>query len=156
MTLFFYVWSFYYDGVTSKQGPTLMRIKFSNSVMAAFVLSVVTIIIPGPVISEAAHPAVRPALQQAAKHFRANRDYASLKIISQHLAVGMSHRMIEKLLGKADYSPTDGLYYYSAKVLVFIKKQNRYTARGLVVDYRDENGNTTMTLKKYFLQNLGE
>ncbi|NOX92082.1 MAG: hypothetical protein GXP18_06440 [Gammaproteobacteria bacterium] len=95
-------------------------------------------------------------LEEASAKYKNNRDYESLQIIHEHLAFGIERKAIENLLGEPDYSPTDGLYYYSSSQRVFIENQNRYTSPGLIVDYRDKKGVTTETLRKFQLRNIGE
>ncbi|HHJ17497.1 MAG TPA: hypothetical protein ENJ80_12445 [Gammaproteobacteria bacterium] len=95
-------------------------------------------------------------LDKASEKYRSDRDYKSLQIIYEHLSVGITRNDVESLLGEPDYSPTDGLYYYSSDQRVFLKDQNRYTSPGLVVDYRDKRDVPTETLQRFQLRNVGE
>lgn len=53
-------------------------------------------------------------LEAIAGHYRAHRDYASLAGLIPALKLGMDRQDVEKLLGRPEYSPTDGQYYYGS------------------------------------------
>ncbi|HIO92752.1 MAG TPA: hypothetical protein EYG68_07900 [Leucothrix mucor] len=70
---------------------------------------------------------------------------ADLQEISKQLKEGMSKEEVEKVLGVSDYSPTDGLYYYSSE-----------NSQTLVVDYRNQKDEITIELQSFWLGKVGE
>lgn len=100
-------------------------------------------------------------LERASHSYKAHRDYASLEIIHGHLRKGMVRSKVEELLGKADYSPIEGQEYYSSdrweragNVKEQIRQRNMPV--GLVVDYRDEQGELSGRLQSFWLGRIGE
>lgn len=93
-------------------------------------------------------------LENAGEKYRNSRDYDSLKIIYAHLSAGVKREEVEKLLGEPDYSPTDGLYFYSSSQKIFIENENRHTSPGLTVDYRDKKGIITKKLQQFQLRDI--
>jgi outer membrane protein assembly factor BamE (lipoprotein component of BamABCDE complex) len=90
-------------------------------------------------------------LPEASQCYKATRDLACLSAIASHLQTGMDRQEVERILGEPDYSPTDGLYYYSAN------EPNRGpSTKGLIVEYRDQFGAVTDELQEFSLERLLE
>jgi hypothetical protein len=89
------------------------------------------------------------ALEESGRSYRLHKDFASLETISRCLTIGMTRGEIEKLLGKADYSPIEGQEYYSSG-------QQSDKGQTLVVEYRDEQGIVTRVLHSFWLGDVGE
>ena len=74
----------------------------------------------------------------------------------------MEESKVISLLGEPEYSPLEGLYYYSSDrrdpVLLDKKDINNEVdvPVGLIVDYRDEQGRVTEQLQKFQLGRIGE
>jgi hypothetical protein len=95
-------------------------------------------------------------LSDAAASYRRHRDFPSLQTVVRHLTKGMNRRSVEKLLGKADYSPTDGVCYYSSDKMAFSNEAQREIIMGLIVEYRDDSGKITGRLESWKLGPIGE
>lgn len=94
-------------------------------------------------------------LEEASRSYLANRDYASLETIFGQLSPGMARGEVERLLGKPDYSPTEGQYYYASDRRDMDGNPDGSPV-GLVVDYRDGNGAVTDTLRDVWIGPIGE
>ena len=97
-------------------------------------------------------------LDQASRSYKVQRDYASLVTMYKYLHKGMERIEVEALLGEADYSPVEGEYYYSSDRR---ETENRGKKQisvpvGIVLDYRDEQGMPTDTLRTFRLDRIGE
>lgn len=103
----------------------------------------------------AQHPNID--LQKYSATYKAKRDYKSLKILTQKaLFIGLIKEKVVEILGEPDYSPTEGLYYYSSD-----KKNTKGVTKGLVLDYRKYNtatGDSELTgrLQSISLMFIGE
>jgi len=100
-----------------------------------------------------------PALQQASSSYQSRRDYASLEILASGLHQGMARTAVERLLGEADYSPVDGQYYYAANPPATRNspvQQQQYGSPGLILDYRNPEGELTGQLQHFELGLIGE
>lgn len=97
-------------------------------------------------------------VEQAGSSYRTQKDYTSLELISKHLHRGMPRSEVEELLGKADYSPIEGQEYYSSdrREAVGSGKERMSFTVGLVVEYRDERGELTGQLQRFWLGRIGE
>jgi len=95
-------------------------------------------------------------LENASIDYKQNVSYKSLSIITNHLSEGMRKSEVEKLLGDADYSPTDGLFYYSSDKREISEISGRKTIIGLVIDYRNSKGEVTEELQNFKLGFIGE
>lgn len=100
-------------------------------------------------------------LERASRSYKAHRDYASLEIIHRHLRKGMVRSKVEELLGKADYSPIAGQYYYSSDRSERAGSGKEQLTQldmpvGLVVDYRNEQHELTGQLQTFWLGAIGE
>lgn len=95
-------------------------------------------------------------LQAASEKYKTERDYHSLQVIYQHLEKGMPKAEVDRLLGKPDYSPTDGQYYYSSDKREYSDVQKRAIVVGLIVDYHNEDFEVTDKLQEYSLGPIGE
>lgn len=100
-------------------------------------------------------------LEQASRIYKSTKDYVSLEILCEQLHKGMMRSTVEELLGKADYSPIEGQEYYSSDRRETVgsgKEQirQRDIPVGLVVDYRDEQGELTGRLQSFRLGRIGE
>lgn len=89
------------------------------------------------------------------KHYKENRKYEHLEFIFNTLKVGMSKKKIEVLLGEADHSPIEGLYYYSSDKYEYSKLIDREQPVGAVLDYR-KSGVLTDRLQEFTLGPIGE
>lgn len=100
-----------------------------------------------------------PSLRRVSTHYKAHKDYASLKMIYKHLGRGMKRSKVENLLGEPDYSPINGQYYYSSDREEYPEgstaDQNKVPV-GLVVDYRNPLGVLTNELQTLWLGPVGE
>ena len=94
----------------------------------------------------------------AGSSYRTEKDYASLELISRHLHRGMTRSEVEELLGKADYSPIEGQEYYSSdrREAAGSGKERRFITVGLVVEYRNDQGELTGQLQKFRLGRIRE
>jgi hypothetical protein len=95
-------------------------------------------------------------LENASKSYKSDRNYRSLEILNKNILKGMPRKEVERLLGEPDYSPVDGLYYYSSNHAELSKEQGREVTVGLVVDYRDKKGVVTDTLQDFRMGPIGE
>ncbi|WP_446011740.1 hypothetical protein [Candidatus Electrothrix sp.] len=97
-------------------------------------------------------------LDQASRSYKAHRDYASLEVINGHLRKGMAQSKVEDLLGEADYSPIAGQYYYSSdrSEVAGSGKERMNVTVGLVVEYRDDQGQLTEQLQSFWLGRIRE
>ena len=68
-----------------------------------------------------------------------------VQALAKKLKQGMQKKDIEKQIGMPDYSPTDGLEYYSSD-----------TSQTLILDYRDEKLDATNKLKSFQVDSIGE
>jgi len=96
--------------------------------------------------------------EQVSRTYKAEKDYVSLAVLSGHLYTGMEQAEVVKLLGKPDYSPVSGQYYYSSdrrETVLHGKKEMRIPV-GLIIDYRDEQGRVTEQLQAFRLGRIGE
>lgn len=93
-------------------------------------------------------------LENASVKYKRNKEYASLEVIYRHLSKGMQRNEVERLLGEADYSPTNGQYYYSSNKSASI--EGRSVPVGLVLQYRDTNDMVTTTLQRFWMGPIGE
>jgi len=98
------------------------------------------------------------ALEQASRSYKAHKDYASLEAIYRHLSKRMERGEVEDLLGEPDYSPIEGLYYYSSsrRKAESRGKEQINLPVGLVVDYRDKEGLLTEKLQIFQLGSIEE
>lgn len=95
-------------------------------------------------------------LEKASTSYKQTKDYASLSKISKSLSKGMLRKEVVRLLGEPDYSPIDGQYYYSSDHYEYSEEQDRDVSVGLVVDYRDSNGELTSKLQEYKIGRISE
>jgi hypothetical protein len=101
----------------------------------------------------------QPLLEQASSSYKLRKDYASLEVIHRHLALGMARPAVETLLGEADYSPIEGQYYYLSDRQERLKdagEEQGEASVGLVLDYRNKQGELTDALQTFWLGVLGE
>lgn len=63
--------------------------------------------------------------------YQKTRNYRSLKVLVRQLKIGMPRSKVECFLGEPDYSPVEGVYYYSSD-----KMNAKGITLGLVVEYR--------------------
>jgi outer membrane protein assembly factor BamE (lipoprotein component of BamABCDE complex) len=95
-------------------------------------------------------------LENASENYKLNKNYASLEAIYRTFTKGMLRQEVETLLGDPDYSPIDGQYYYSSDHSEYSEDQQRDIGVGLVVDYRDSDGNVTDRLQDFWLGSIAE
>ena len=98
----------------------------------------------------------RKDISRLSVRFREHHDCESLNRLAGHLHLGMSRAEVERLLGKPDYSPIDGQYYYSSD-----RRTESGTPIGLIVEYRITDPRTatvtaTGKLESFFLGPIGE
>jgi hypothetical protein len=99
------------------------------------------------------------SLGRVSTNYKAHKDYASLELIYKHLAQGMKRTKVENLLGKPDYSPIDGQYYYASDREGYPESATANPIKvpvGLVVDYRNQLGELTDELQTFWLGPIGE
>ena len=80
---------------------------------------------------------VTPLLQQYPSN--------NLEELTKQLKQGLPKEDVEKILGLPDYSPIDGLFYYSSE-----------GSASLVVDYRNEKDEITTKLQSFWIGEVGE
>jgi hypothetical protein len=56
----------------------------------------------------------QPNTHRLLEHYQKHHDYASLERLAKHLEPGMPQPEVEKIVGKPDYSPAPGIYYYGS------------------------------------------
>ncbi|WP_339136395.1 MAG: hypothetical protein WGN25_00710 [Candidatus Electrothrix sp. GW3-4] len=97
-------------------------------------------------------------VERASHHYKTQRTYRSLEEVVTQLHKGMDRAVVEKLLGKADYSPIAGQEYYSSerRERVLHGKKEMQVPVGLIIDYRDEQGRVTKRLQMFQLGRIGE
>ena len=96
-------------------------------------------------------------LRDASMKYKATRDHDSLKYIASRLHKGTPRAEVEALVGRPDYSPTDGQYYYSSDKTERIEEHPVLEAViGLVVEYRDSRGRVTDHLQSLWFGPIGE
>ena len=94
-------------------------------------------------------------LNEASSNYIKNRSYESLELLSKTIKIGMTKTEVQKLLGEADYSPTEGIYYYSSGR--YINHENRpRTIVGLVVTYGETSKQNLQVVKEIKLGPIGE
>jgi len=96
------------------------------------------------------------SLESASASYKQHRYYTSLEKIYKNLSSGMYRKEVVRLLGEPDYSPINGQYYYSSNGSEYSEEQKREISVGLVVDYRDENGEITERLQQFWLGPIAE
>lgn len=94
-------------------------------------------------------------LKDASSQYIENRNYESLEQLSNAIKTGMSKAEVEELLGEADYSPTEGIFYYSSDRYIEHAKRPR-TNIGLVVTYNTKSKQSLQVLKTHKLGPIGE
>ncbi len=96
--------------------------------------------------------------EQASTRYKQRKDYASLLILSESLKQGMEQKEVIALLGKPEYSPLEGLFYYSSDRRERVRqgKEEVDVVLGLIVDYRDGQGRVTKQLQGFELGRIGE
>ena len=99
---------------------------------------------------------VNQSVEYHSENYKKTRSYESLSAISNYLEIGSPRHKVEGLLGEFDYSPIDGLYYYSSNKTEYSDEQEREVPVGLVVDYRNEIDEITDVLQRYDLGVIGE
>ena len=91
-------------------------------------------------------------VKQASRSYQQAQDVASLEMLHKQLKPGMTRNEVESLLGTAQYSPIAGVDYYpSAK-----DDPSQYSSIGLVVEYVNEQEETTNQVQKFWLGEVGE
>ena len=90
------------------------------------------------------------ALSRLAAGFQQNHDFQSLTLLLSHVRLGMTRVEVEKLLGRPDYSPIEGQYYYGLSD----RKTEEGTPVGLIVEYRRINYQTGETVASGKLESL--
>lgn len=78
----------------------------------------------------------RSPVALASASYKQRGDAASLLILFGHLKVGMPRKDVERLLGRPNYSPTEGQYYYGSDASCSHDVENPSAPCGVVVDYR--------------------
>ena len=97
-----------------------------------------------------------PSLEGTSDNYKRNRDYTSLEEIYSSFSKGVHNEKVIRLLGEPDYSPIDGQYYYLSDSSEYIEEQGRDAIIGLVVDYRNSNGEITEKIQNYWLGTISE
>ncbi len=89
-------------------------------------------------------------LPKLAAGFQKNHDYQSLTLLLSHVRLGMTRDEVEKLLGRPDYSPIEGQYYYGLSD----RNTEEGTPVGLIVEYRRVNYRTGESIASGKLESL--
>jgi len=98
-------------------------------------------------------------LTNTIQSYKTNRDYTSLQLIYKKLSNGLSRTEVDSLLGKPDYSPTEGQYYYLSDQKVPPEKNMESDLTvpvGIVIDFRDKNGDETKYIQGLSIGPIGE
>ncbi len=95
-------------------------------------------------------------LEDAGRQYKHDKDFVSLEVIYSKLFKGMNRKEVENLLGKPDYSPIEGQYYYSSTRTEYSEDQEKEVIIGVVVNYNDSNGDPTPNLQDFWLGPIGE
>jgi len=95
-------------------------------------------------------------IDDAARSYRSNHDYASLKTIADHLVKGMSKQEVEKLLGLPEEGPSSGIFIYWSDRDEYMEEVNRKVNVALVVYYFPLMGEVTSTLDRWHLGPISE
>jgi|WetSurMetagenome_2_1015567.scaffolds.fasta_scaffold16394_3 hypothetical protein len=98
----------------------------------------------------------RKEVSRLSDHFRKYRDCESLHRLAGHLRLGTPRAEVERLLGKPDYSPIEGQFYYSSD-----RRTPAGTPVGLIVEYRTidpraAEATITGKLESLYLGPIGE
>lgn len=96
------------------------------------------------------------SIDHKSEKYKKSQSYDSLEAIYQSLSEGMSRQEVERLLGKPDFSPIDGQYYYISDRVVYSENQGRNVVVGMFVDYKDRNGGITEKLQAFWIGPIGE
>ena len=129
--------------------PRMLRLDLSLSLLAVLLAAGV---------AGAAPKGYAPRVERARVNYRAKRDFASLSVLHGQLRRGMSRADVERLLGPPDYSPNPGEDFYSTE------KKERPSGGddaapatvGLLLDYRDKDGNVTDRLHTFEMLALAD
>jgi hypothetical protein len=68
--------------------------------------------------------------QRLLEHYQKYHDYVSLEKLSHYLKPGMTKVQAEEMVGKPDYSPAPGIYYYGSNsgclglILIYHKEED--------------------------------
>lgn len=98
--------------------------------------------------------AAATALAEAAAHFRAEKDAASLEAVSQQIGPGTGRGEVEELLGPPTYSPVEGVAMYASNDRAEVGE--RSLTLGLIIDYRDANAALTDSVQSLSYGPIGE
>jgi hypothetical protein len=77
----------------------------------------------------------------------------------RHVQLGMSKGELESVLGEADYSPTEGQFYFSTGGDCPLEGSDRPAACGVVAEFRESNGSDlvlTESLQACWWGGIGE
>ena len=86
-------------------------------------------------------------------HYREHQDYRSLRELVKCLNLGMSEKQVTAILGQPDYSPTDGIYYYSSDREV--EYEGGTTCVGVIVEYHVSTGGKAAPIRTLEGWNFG-
>lgn len=92
-------------------------------------------------------------IEQASVQYQQTQDIDSLQILHKQLKQGMSRSEVEALLGAAQYSPTEGVDYYP---VAQDSPQQQSANTGLVVEYINDQAETTGHVQRFWLGEVGE
>ena len=92
-------------------------------------------------------------VEQARVQYQQTQDIDSLQTLHKQLKQGMTRSEVESLLGAAQYSPTEGVDYYPVGQ---DSPQQNSSSTGLVVEYINEQAETTEQVQRFWLGEVGE
>lgn len=94
--------------------------------------------------------------EQASMQYKAKQDYASLRKLSRHIAIGMPESAIKNLLGEADFCPGDTQCYYGSDRKILVHKDVPPFTYTLVINFSGPGDGTNRTVKCWELFPVGE
>jgi hypothetical protein len=75
------------------------------------------------------------SMDEASRSYKANADFASLKVLSGYLHVGMKYSHVVQLFGPENHSPTFGIYYWTSDREEIDHESGRRVMVGLTVTF---------------------
>jgi hypothetical protein len=78
------------------------------------------------------------------------------RVCGSWLTISPPLQKVEALLGEPDYSPSEGIYYFSSDRREYSKEAERELTIGLVVEFRDSDGKVTGRVESWRLGPIGE
>ncbi|MCB9654898.1 MAG: hypothetical protein H6729_12290 [Deltaproteobacteria bacterium] len=86
---------------------------------------------------------VAPATAQASVEYKAMHTLGSLMVLLNSLHIGTPRHAVDAYLGEATYSPVEGQNYYATDAYMKADEGDREVPLGLVLDFRNKDGEVT-------------